>query len=341
MDSRKDKATSIALAFLQAGASLPSLSTAGAELLALSQQPLDDLDIEQFVKLVEIDPALTSKFLQLANSAYFGRVNKIIGLGRAIAHMGLDEAINTVYMLFCQKALPKFPSLEGFSDKDYWAHSWACAAANKMLGHPKIGVRILPGQLYIAGLLHGIGKLILAIHRPEDFLLCLRNSRDFGQPLSDAELDILGTTDAYIACEILKTWQLPENICMAVKYYQSPEDADEPFREFAGLTQFAYYLANTSGIGNINDEFCYDVKETWIVKEGSSSLAEASVREAFSREIHAALKKKFTTIAALGGSAEKGSVESLPAVQAQKQGKAPPALPEKTGFLDWVRSLFA
>ncbi len=340
MDNRNDSATSIALQFLQSGVNLPSLPAAGPQLLALSQQPLDKIDIVKFVKLIEVDPGLTTKILQLANSAYFGTINKIISLRQAIVHIGLEEAIHTIYWLFYQNTLPSFPALEGFSDKDYWAHSLACAIANKMLGHPDLGTQILPGELYIAGLLHGIGKLILAVHRPDDFLLCLRNSRDFSQPLPEAQRDILGTTDSYIACEILKTWQLPEKICMAVKHYQAPEEADEKFREFAGLTQFAYYLANTSGIGNINDEFCYDLQETWISRESSLPLARKTIQEVFAQEIYSALEKKSSAITALGGASENDFSEAPPVMRMVKRDKEEPASPKKTGFFAWLRSMF-
>ncbi len=340
MGSVNDRATSIASAFLKSGVNLPPLPAAGSQLLALSHQPLDEIDIGQFTKLVETDPGLTAKILQLSNSAFFGTLNKIVSLRQAIVHIGLEEAIHSIYWLFYRKTLPKFPAMEGFSDQDYWAHSWACALANKMLGHPELRSGALPGELYIAGLLHGIGKLILAIHRPEDFLLCLQVSRDFNQPLSDAQKDVFGTTDSYIASEILTTWQFPENICMAVKFYQSPEDADEQYREFAGLTQFAYYLANTSGIGNINDAFCYNLQETWIVREGTSPLSEESTQQAFCKEIYAALEKKAKTISTLGGAPEKDTASPPSYHQDEKRVKKQPVRPKKSGFFAWFRSLF-
>jgi hypothetical protein len=68
-----------------------------------------------------------------------------------------------------------------------------------MLGRPDRLITCLPGELYIAGLLHGVGKLILALHQPEDFFQCLENSRNYNQPLFEAELDLFGTTDMDIA----------------------------------------------------------------------------------------------------------------------------------------------
>lgn len=339
MDSRKDRAISIALEFLQSGVDLPFSSATGPQLLAFSQQPTEDIEIQKFVNLVQVDPGLTTKILQLANSAYFARIDKIISLRQAVVHIGLEEVMNFIYVLFYRKALPSFPNLEGcFSDKDYWGHSWACAVANRMLGHPDVGTSALPGELYLAGLLHGIGKLILASRRPDDFLQCLHNSSDFEQPLAEAQLDVFGTTDSEIAYELLRTWQLPENICMAIKYYQSPEDADEKFREIAGLTQFAYYLANTSGIGNINDEFCYDFKKTWIFRESSLPLSEEATHRVIMQKIYTALESKSSTITTLGGTIEDDRTGESSAVSDEK--KKTTSVPEKKGFIAWLRALF-
>lgn len=301
MDKKLDNAAVIAHEFLQSGVGLPFSSDIGPRLLSLSSQPIDEIDIDKLVQLIQLDPGLTTKVLQLANSVYFAGIQKIVSLRRAIIQIGLEEAINFIHAVYYKNSLPRFPKIRGFSDKDYWSHSWACAVANKMLGHPSVGTRVLPGELYITGLLHGLGKLVLAIHRPEEFLQCLQISNEFQQPLPDSEQDILGTTDADIACELLKTWQLPLNICNAIKYFRAPEEAEKQYREIAGLTQLAYYIANTSGIGNTMDEFCYDVKQTWITNEQGYPLSDEAVQESIVQEIYSTLERKSTSLAAFGG----------------------------------------
>jgi len=309
MGQRKEKAISIVHEFLQSGVDLPFSTEIGPKLLTLSSKSVEDIDIDKFVQLVQVDPGLATKVLTLANSVYFSGATKIVSLRRAIVQVGLEEAVNFIHAVFYRKTLPKFPELRGFfSDKDYWSHSWACASACKMMGHPVVGTNILPGELYIAGLLHGIGKLILAIHRPIEFLQCLQNSKDFQQPLPEAQLDILGTTDADIACELLKAWQLPENICMAIQAYYTPEEAKEEFREFAGLVQYAYFIANTSGVGNMRDEFCFDINSTWIAVSAESPLSDDTVRTEFTDKIYAAIKRKSSLLQNFGG--ESAAVDS-------------------------------
>lgn len=310
MDSRKERAIRIVHEFLQSGVDLPFSTEVGPQLLAFSSMPIEEIDIENFVNLIQIDPGLAAKVLQLANSVYFSGLNKIVNLRRAIIQIGLEEAVNFIHVVFYRKSLPKFPTIDGFfSDKDYWSHSWACAMASKMLGHPSVGTKILPGDLYIAGLLHGVGKLILALHYPDKFLQSLLNSRDYQQTIPEAQLEIFGTTDADIACELFRTWQLPKNICMAIKYYYNPAEAEKEYQEFSGLIQLAYFIANTSGIGNIKDEYSFDIGQTWISLESTSPLADKSLQEDIVNKIYTTLTNKHTSLNNFGDEGKAASTE--------------------------------
>jgi HD-like signal output (HDOD) protein len=292
----KSNAQTIALQILQSTVQLPPLPLVGSQLLAMNQKSMDEIDVDKFVSLIETDPTLVARILSLANSAYFSSVNKIYSIRQAVMRIGLEESFNAVSWFFFQGALPRFPKFEGFSDKDYWSHSWACAVANRMLGRPDLFINCLPGELYIAGLLHGVGKLILAIHRPNEFLTCLEVSREYNQPLFEAELDHFGTTDADIAYEILKSWHFPEKICMAVKYYRIPEKAEAPYMEIAATTQFAYYIANTSGIGNNGDLHCFDLQETVMGRISDFPLSDEGTRNRVVNDIYSALRKKSAVI---------------------------------------------
>lgn len=314
MKTTQGNAQTIALQILQSNVQLPPFPPVGSQLLAMNHQPLEEIDIDKFIRLIETDPSLVTRILRLANSVYFSSVQKISSHRQAVMHIGLEESINAVNLHFFRSALPTFPRLEGFSGKDYWAHSWACAVANRMLGRTDLQITCLPGELYIAGLLHGVGKLILALHRPDDFLQCLGNSRNYNQPLFEAELDLFGTTDTDIAYEILRSWQLPEKICMAVKHYKVPHEAEQPYREIAAVTQFAYYIANTSGVGNNGDLYSFDLQETVLGREADSPLADEATRNRVVQDINGLLQKKFAAI----------SDE-----QVANEQKTPPAVPEE------------
>jgi len=338
MKEQRDPASAIAKEVLHSGKNLPVLPESGPQLLEMAQKPIDSIDVAKLSKLIEADPAMVAKILRLANSAYYGTLNRISNLRQAIMHIGLEETINTVCYLFYKNALPEFPKITGFSDKGYWAHSWACATANKMLGHPRLQTNPLPGELYIAGLLHGIGKLFLALKRPDEFLSSIEASQETGIPLFQSELEIIGTTDGHIAHEVLSQWRIPEDICLAVKHYQNPAEAEEKKREIAALTQYAYFIANASGVGEVGDPHSTDLHSTWISEDGTTPLSQQKTKETYVEEIFATLREKSQTIFAMDS--EEDESGDAPSDEEKSPLPATNTIPGKKGFLQWLLSLF-
>lgn len=281
----KTMAEGISLEILTNSDQIPPIPTNGMKLLEMIQKPGDKIDISTFAQLVEVDPGLLAKILQIANSPYYREVDEIISLRSAITRIGLRDTINTVSLFFFQKLLPDFPDIEGFLYQDYWAYSWACATANRFLGHPKLQMDVLPGELYIAGLLHGMGKLLMAIHYPHEFTECLQRAEKFNEPLYKAELSVFETTDSLIASKIMSAWYLPENIANAVAFYHKPEAAPAEYRDIAGLTQLAYCLAGMSGIGKNGDGILMDISDTYICKRSDLIISKQPFREKIVREI--------------------------------------------------------
>jgi HD-like signal output (HDOD) protein len=292
LSGEKTIAEGLALEILSSRVRSLPVSATRIELLNMARQSADAVDTESFIRIVEKDPALSVRVLHLVNSPYYRGVERITTLRAAIHRIGLTEAVNSVCLFFLQNMLPAVSGIEGFSSRDYWAHSWACAVACRRLGHPALRVAPPPGELYMTGLLHGLGRLLLAIHFPDTLARCIRMARDFKLPLYRAEMDLIGTLDTLIAARIMETWNLPAPICAGVAYSQTPALAPAPFREIAGLTQFAYAIASLSGIGASGDGCPKDPAETLPGMEPGSAISRPGVREELTREILATLMER-------------------------------------------------
>lgn len=338
MTLSSDSASEIAKEILHSGENLPVLPESGPQLLAMAQKPIDSIEVPQLSKLIDADPAMVAKILRLANSAYYGTINRISNLRQAIIHIGLEETINTVCYLFYKNALPKFPKIEGFSDRDYWAHSWACATANKMLGHPRLQTNSVPGDLYVAGLLHGIGKLFLALRRPDDFLVAIRTSQETGTPLFQQQMEVIGTTDGHVAYEVLSQWRLPDIICYAVKHYSNPGEAPEEFREIASLTQFAYFIANGSKVGDVGDHYSVNLQDTWVVKEADTPLSWEKTHQTYVQDIYSTIIEKSQTIFDMDNDSE--VVENDDVEEDEEYISVARRNQQKQGFFSWLLSFF-
>ncbi len=333
---------SISLELLTSNVKLPPLPANGEKLLTMTQQPVDEIDIMTFARLVEVDPGLFASVMQLANSPYYGGVEKIISLRAAITRIGLTEAINAISLYFFQKMLPEFPDVAGFSSRDYWAHSWACAIANRRLGHPNLEMDALPGELYIAGLLHGMGKMMMAIHYPDEFAKCVKMVKKYKKPLYKVEQDVFGTTDAFVASKMMEVWNIPEKICAGVAFYQMPESAPAEYRHIAGLTQLAYGIAAMSGIGSCGDGHFMDITSMYVCQQSDLKIFKKEIRDKVIHEISVTIGERAEEVT--GMTSNPSNIESDVSKEVKQKKKSTESIPvnktEKTGLFSRIIKFF-
>lgn len=336
--SEKTIAYSIAHEILTTSVKIPTLPANGQKILTVVRQSKDEIDIPGFAKLVESDPGLFTRILQVANSPFYRETKKINSMKAAITRIGLTETVNSVCLHFFQKMLPKFPDIEGFVYQDFWAHSWVCALANRRLGHPNLDMGALPGDLYMAGLLHGMGKLFMAIHFPEKFGQCIRRAKEWEMPLHQAEREIFGTTDAFVASKVLHAWDLPANVCEGVAFHQMPDQAPPEHIIMAGLTQFAYAMAGNIGSGASGDGARMKLSETFFGSKPNLKIAKKQMQEIIVREVMEALegKKKDDDNTPARENYRRKFVKSVYYKQVPQRKEKP----EKKNFIGWIKSLW-
>ncbi len=239
-------ANSMALDSMLSKISIPPIPANRLQVLEIVRQPNDKINIDVLTRLLSVDPGLFAMMLQVANSSYYRGIEKINSLRGAITRIGLSDTVNSISFFCVKNALPPLPPLKIFSHEDYWAFSWTSAMAARRLGHPNLGMNLIPGELYMGGLLHGIGKLMMAIHYPEKLEKCFVKANRTKQPLYKVEQEVFGTIDGFLAAKIMNSWNLPDNICMGVAYYQIPEAAPAQYREMAGCVSLKLKATHTA-----------------------------------------------------------------------------------------------
>ncbi len=333
-------AGSIVLDILNSDFKIPPMPANGLKLMDMVQKPVDEIDLSAFIHLVEPDPGLFSMVLQLANSIYFREQSEILSLRAAIVRVGLQEAVNSVSLYFFRRMLPKIPEIAGFSTKEYWAFSWACATAARRLGHPNLNMNALAGELYIGGLLHGIGKLVLAVHHPAEFSKCVRKARESELPLHRVELDEFGTTDALVASKLMAVWNIPSRICGGVQFHQNPGAAPETCRDIAALIEFACYIAGLSGIGCNGDGVMMPLESTWIAGQTGLPLCREQTRDRIINEVLTAVNERSESVTGVLPQAKQGVSGGQSAVGTNGPAPGTGRLPvKKKGVLGWLKSL--
>jgi len=157
--------------------------------------------------------------------------------------------------------------------------------------------------------------------------------------LNQVEKDVFGTTDALVISNVLKTWNLPANVCEGVGFHQMPELAPPEHRVIAGLTQFAYAIAGISAHGCSGDGVEMELPSTYFGQQPKLKFSKQKVQEKLVREILDSLDGKESTKPKTSGSRNQGQgskkTGNLRSVTVSDQ-----TTPVKKGIFGWVKSLW-
>ncbi|MDP2847413.1 MAG: HDOD domain-containing protein [Humidesulfovibrio sp.] len=182
------------------------------------------------LEVVSTDPVLTMKVLRLVNSAYFGRSQKVTSVHQAMVTLGLNTLKNVALSLAMLGALPK-KSSSGFDIDALWEHSLAVGLAARRLARQQNLSRTEAEDCFVAGLLHDVGKLVLAQFRPQEFADALDEARQQGRPLHEAERASIGVDHAELGAALARRWELPPALVNALAGHHDPEAAPAPMTD--------------------------------------------------------------------------------------------------------------
>ena len=198
---------------------LPSSPTACLKLTAILKQATPS--IEEAVRIIESDPAMTAKTLQAVYSSASGRSRNISTVAEAVAHIGVEVlrtlALSTgVFRAFEESTVPSF-SIERFC-----THSMATASLAHSLLAGKNASQLVLKSTFSAGALHDIGKLALATTRSAEYEETLRLASAKNITLWEAEREYFHTTHAEVGAYLLWLWAFPQSIVEAVGFHHEP-----------------------------------------------------------------------------------------------------------------------
>ncbi|MEZ5063134.1 MAG: HDOD domain-containing protein [bacterium] len=203
-----------------------------------------DSSAADLARAIGSDPGLTGAVLRLANSAYFGFPRKIGTVKQAIVVLGFDTVRSLATGASVMRALgPSSPS--GMDAGEFLRHSMVTAMAARLLVERRW--RELAGSAFCGGVLHDLGKLVIAEYLAEANAEI--GSRVAGGALrEDAERETLGMTHAEIGGWFADRWSLPEELAAAVRWHHDPAGAGDRER-FAAAVHVGDVLAHRVGAG--------------------------------------------------------------------------------------------
>lgn len=195
---------------------LPSLPSVYMEIQDALNDP--DSSVDDIAAIVEKDIAMSSKLLQLVNSAFFGYYRDIKSPAKAVHLLGIETVKSLVLAL---KVFSKFEGgavSEGFLD-DLWQHSFETAVFCRDIMKSISEAQIDEENAFVAGLLHDVGKLILAANMPDRYAEAISLAREQDIELRKAEFRVFKASHAEVGGYLLGIWGLPGDIVEAVTFH--------------------------------------------------------------------------------------------------------------------------
>jgi putative nucleotidyltransferase with HDIG domain len=187
-------------------------------LLEVLQKPNCSLD--SVMTAVSGDAALTAKLLQVANSGFFGTTREVSNVREAVLLMGFGMLRSLSLSLHLFSAFD-LPGMQDWSQQ-LWRHSMRVGKWAKELARMQSCNEAECEQAYTAGILHDVGKLILADTVKLEYARVLAETARGPRTLEEVEMEILHVTHSDAGAYLLDLWGLPVPLVEAVAWHHNP-----------------------------------------------------------------------------------------------------------------------
>ncbi len=194
----------------------------------------DRTTVEQVTRIVGSEPALAARLLNMANSAMLNRTGKqVTDLKSAIARMGYNM-VRSAAISFAMAQIRASANLKSVEEplKELWQHSTYVAALCYFVS--KKQTKINPDEAFLAGLLHGIGKLYI-LSRCEKHPVLFANPEALGQVIRDWH--------ANVGKAIMENWEMAQTLVDAIGDQEDIERAHEGAADLTDVVICANMMA--------------------------------------------------------------------------------------------------
>lgn len=253
---------------------LPEIPAIVFELNEVIANPLSSS--EHIADVVNKSPSLTAVLLKIVNSSFYGLPSKVDKISLAVTLIGTRE-ISSLAMGI--SVLSMFNHIPGnFIDMySFLRHSLACGITARILG-ARMNLRQTE-QLFVSGLLHDLGRLLLFIYFPKESGAVLQAASDTGQLLYVEEQNLLGCDHSDIGKFLTSHWKLPLLLENTVAYHHRPSKSPE--QVLTSVVHLADILVHALGYGTTGEFYVPPLdEEAWLELKLSPSCFEPIFKQA-------------------------------------------------------------
>ncbi|MCD6273873.1 MAG: HDOD domain-containing protein [Deltaproteobacteria bacterium] len=233
---------------------LPELSTIISDLNEVINDPQSSA--EDVATVVNKSPSLSARLLKIVNSSFYGFRSKIDSISRAVAVIGTREIASLAIGISAISIFKDIP--KEIADMHlFLKHSLACGLLARIIAaHNNIQQT---EQLFVAGLLHDIGRVVIYKDFPDQAIMLFRLCADQDEFLYNKERNWLGCKHTDVGNILLTKWNLPETLVQSVFYHHDPSKAREPV--WPSIVHLADIIVNALGLGSSGERFVPQLDE--------------------------------------------------------------------------------
>jgi HD-like signal output (HDOD) protein len=222
---------------------LPPFSPVLGKLIATLAS--EDVSFQQAAVQIEKDTVLAGTVLRMVNSAMYGRRGTISSVRHAVALIGLDRLRNTALSLSISQLWSRARAARRWPGSRFNLHGVASAILADTIAQ---NTRVVYSEgAFVAGLLHDVGKLVIAVGLPAEFEKILDRAEETDRDVAECEYEVLGFHHAELSSAVLERWNLPLEIQQAVACHHEPFQTGSPL-PLASVIAIADRTVNDMGL---------------------------------------------------------------------------------------------
>jgi putative nucleotidyltransferase with HDIG domain len=222
---------------------IPTLPGVVSKITSMIHDP--HVSTEKLGGIISKDQVLSAKVLKLVNSPFYGFPGRISSVSHALVLLGFNVIKGMLISASVFDMMSR--AMVGL-----WEHSLGCATVAGIIGR-KLN-ETDSEEVFIAGLLHDIGKVMIKVTLPEDFEAILQAAKEEGAYMREVEERIVGVNHAGIARWVAAKWNLPANIAEPMTCHHDPTRAKDYARR-AAMVHLADLLIQAVGFGDSGSPF--------------------------------------------------------------------------------------
>ncbi len=235
-----------------------------------------DSSADEIGRIISKDTSLSARLLKIVNSAFYGFPSRIDSISRAVAIIGTKPLSSLASGVTVVDMFKNVPS-DIVNMKSFWKHSIACGVNARLIASYQ-GIQNTE-RLFLSGLLHDIGRLVLYNYAPDHSAYALAKVKRTNVMLSKVEYEDLDFDHAEIGGLLLKKWKLPVLIEHAVTYHHSPQKSQYLLE--AAIVHLADIMANAAGIGSSGECFVPPLDlDAWECMGLSTNILDLTIKQA-------------------------------------------------------------